>query len=290
MKKRKFRSVIDSLFIIAFFGLLVASCNNEDPINEDSSATLESSAFSQAEIDNVSEGVNDIIENVFFDVENPTSSKNEVSKNSSELKFIPDCVTITSVMTGNKKSVVIDYGEGCTMHNGNILSGKINMEITFVIGELKAIIDSSFDNFYFDGNKVEGVVKNTRTIANGVPEAVINSDIKIIWEDASFVTVVGKRKRVWIEGFKNFHFGDNVFLVTGNWTITKKDGVVRTITILESLRREMSCRYIVSGIVKIEQDGNGLTVNYGDGECDDLATVLIGDKQFEFHIGRRHGI
>lgn len=288
MKKSKFKSVINSLFIIAFFGLLIASCNTEGPINEDQSATLESTAFSQAEIDDVSEGVNDIIENVFFDVENPAPSKNEVSKNSLELKFLPDCVTITAVMTGNIKNVVIDYGDGCTMHNGNILSGKINMEITYVIGELKAIIDSSFDNFYFNGKKVEGDVKKTGTIANGVPEAIINSDIKIIWEDESYVTVVGERKRVWIEGFKNLHFGDNVFLVTGNWTITKKDGVVRTITIMEPLRREMSCRYIVSGIVKIEQGGAELTVNYGDGECDDLATVLIGEKQFEFHIGRRH--
>jgi len=287
MRKRNLRSVINSLFMIALFGIIVVGCNSEDPINEDTSIILEESAISQAEIDDVSEGVNDIIENVYFDVENQIGSKDEASKNISVLKFIPDCVTITKVITGNTKNVIIDYGDGCTMHNENVLSGKIVMDITYNIGELKAVINSSFDNFYFNGKKVEGNIIKTRTIVNGVPEANIKTDIKVIWEDENFVTVVGERKRVWVEGFGNLDFGDNVFMVSGNWTITKKDGSVRNVSIIEPLRREMSCRYIVSGVVKINQGEKEINVNYGDGECDDLATALINGKTFEFHIGRR---
>ncbi len=286
MKKRNFKSVIHSLLIIALFGLVIVSCNDEDPINEDTVATLELSAYSQAEIDDVSEGINDIIENIYFDIENQVASKNEASKSTSILKFIPDCVIITKVITGNTKNITVDFGDGCTMHNGNVLSGKIIMDITFNGGELKAIIKSSFNNLYFNGNKVEGVVTKTLTVVNGIPEANINSDIKIIWEDETFATITGERKRVWIEGFGNLHFGDNVFLVSGNWTITKKDGTVRNVSTVEPLRREMSCRYIVSGIVKIEQGDKEITVDYGDGECDDLAYALIDGRTIEFHIGQ----
>ena len=288
MKKRTFRSVINSLFVIALFGLVITSCNNEDPINEDPSVSLEASAYSQAEIDDISEGVNDITENVFFDIENKSKSKIELSKSSSVSKFLPDCVTITKVLTGGSKNVIIDYGEGCTMRNENILSGKIILDITFNLGELKATVSSSFDNFYFNGKKVEGTVIKSHTISSGIPEANISTDIKIIWEDESFVTVSGERKRVWIDGFSNMDFGDNVFLVSGSWTVTKKDGTVRVVTTVEPLRREMSCRYIVSGIVKIEQDDKEITVDYGNGDCNDLANALINGNEFEFHIGQKH--
>ena len=288
MKKKTLMSVINSLFMIALLGFVIVSCNSDDPVVEDQSATMESIAFSQAEIDNVSEGVNDIIENVFFDFENKAKSKNEVSKTSSVFKFLPDCVEITKVMTGTSKSIIIDYGDGCTMHNENILSGKIIMDITFNIGELKTIIKSTFNNLYFNGKKVEGNMIKNHTISGGTPVATINTDIKILWEDGNFATVKGERKRAWIEGYGNLGFGDNVFLVSGNWIITKKDGTVRNVSIVEPLRREMSCRYIVSGTVKFEHGDQEITVDYGDGECDDLATALINNGEFEFHIGRSH--
>lgn len=286
MKNKTLMSVINSLFMTALLGLVIVSCNSDDPVNEDQSTTMESSAFSQAEIDDVSEGVNDIIENVFFDFENKSKSKNEVSKTSSVFKFLPDCVEITKVMTGASKSIIIDYGDGCTMHNENILSGKIIMDLTFNIGELKVIINASFDNFYFNGIKVEGNIISNHTISSGTPVSIINTDIKIIWEDGNYATISGERKRAWIEGFRNLDFGDNVFLVSGNWIITKKGGTARNVSIVEPLRREMSCRYIVSGIVIIEHGDKEITVNYGGGECDDLATALINDREFEFHIGR----
>jgi hypothetical protein len=74
-------------------------------------------------------------------------------------------------------------------------------------------------------------------------------------------------------------------LISGNWTITKRDGTLRNVSIVEPLRREMSCRYIVSGTVKIEQGEKNITVDYGNGDCDDLATAEIYGKIFEFHIG-----
>ncbi len=288
MKKKLFKNVINSLFIFALFGFIVTSCDTEDPIYEGQSITLTESAYSQAEIDDISEGVNDIIENVYFDIESQAVYKNEASKSTPLLKFIPECVTITKVITANSKNVTIDFGDGCTMHNGNIMSGKIVMDITYNIGELKAMTNSSFDNFYFNGKKVEGNISKTHTIVDGIPEANIKTDIKIIWEDETFATVIGERKRVWIESFKNLDFGDNVFLISGNWTITKNDGTVRDVSIIDPLRREMSCRFIVSGILKIKQGDKEITVDYGDGECDDLATALIYGKTFEFHIGQKY--
>ena len=86
----------------------------------------------------------------------------------------------------------------------------------------------------------------------------------------------------------NHFWGDNVFLVTGTWTLTKKDGSVRTATVIEPLKRKMACRYIVSGEVEIQNGDQSMVLNYGDGECDDLVIVTIGNDEHEIHLRKRH--
>ena len=41
---------------------------------------------------------------------------------------------------------------------------------------------------------------------------------------------------------------------------------------MEALKRDMSCRFIVSGILKIERPNMEGTIDFGDGNCDNVAT------------------
>jgi hypothetical protein len=224
----------------------------------------------------------------YFDIENNNASKTDDEKNEDQ-NFFPDCLTITKVITDGHKNVTLDYGDGCLTRNDNFLSGIIIMDISYNNGDSSVNIDYSFDNFYFNNKKVEGEVHKfrIRENENGFPQATINRDIKIIWEDNSFVSITGERTREWIEGFNNDIWSDNVFLVTGTWTITYKDGTIRTATVIEPLKRVMACRFLVSGEVEIQKNDNSLTLNYGDGECDDLAEVTIGDTVHEIHLRKR---
>ncbi len=278
-----------SLFLI-FSGAVLTSCN-EDGLNVENDTVSQklTSAKTQTEIEDVSEGINEIIENAYFDIENNTALKSNTDKNSQE-RFFPDCLTITKVITDNYKKVTLDFGEGCTTRNDNFLSGIIIMEISYNNGDQIVNIDYSFDNFYFNNKKVEGEVHKLRMRdnGNGNPQAIINRDIKIIWEDDSFISIKGERTREWIEGFDNDFWGDNVFLITGTWTLTKKDGTVRTATVIEPLKRKTACRFLVSGVVEIKNNDNALTLNYGNGECDSLAIVTIGDKEYEIQLKKRY--
>ena len=281
---------------IAFKGLLftisclLISCD-QNSINTDSEtdAQLLSKAETQTEIDNISESLNDIDENIFLTYGSSTSSKEIENKDSELNKFMPDCVVITKVITDTFKSITIDYGDGCTTKNDNFLSGKILLEISFDFINKTANIDYTFDNFYFNNKKTEGNIHKVRTWINenGNPQAIINKDIKIIWEDGTFVTVKGERKREWVEGFDNGIWGDNVFLITGTWTVTQKDGTDRIVTIIEPLKRKTACRFIVSGIVEIQENDKVVSVNYGSGECDDLAIATFNGVDHEIHIGKR---
>ena len=290
MKKQFYIRIIKSILILTFTGFIFTSCEQEGSNIEEESLSQEiENAYTQTEIENVSEGVNDIIENVYFDIDDYESLKSSDTKDTDEQKFLPDCLTITKVITDSKKIITLDYGDGCTTRNDNYLSGIIIAEFNFNFDDGKVVIDYTFDNFYFNYKKVEGQVHKVRTRKNenGNPQAIINSDLKITWEDESFVTIKGERKREWIEGLGNYFWSDNVFLVTGTWTITKKDGTIRTAKVIEPLRREMACKFLVSGIVEIQKNDVAFTLNYGDGECDDLGIVTIDNKEYEIHLRQR---
>lgn len=285
------RNIVFRGFLLLFtISCLLISCD-QNSINTDSEtdAQLLSKAETQTEIDNISESLNDIDENIFLTYGSSTSSKEIENKDSELNKFMPDCVVITKVITDTFKSITIDYGDGCTTKNDNFLSGKILLEISFDFINKTANIDYTFDNFYFNNKKTEGNIHKVRTWINenGNPQAIINKDIKIIWEDGTFVTVKGERKREWVEGFDNGIWGDNVFLITGTWTVTQKDGTDRIVTIIEPLKRKTACRFIVSGIVEIQENDKVVSVNYGSGECDDLAIATFNGVDHEIHIGKR---
>ncbi len=285
MKTKNVQLIKTSVFSIILSTFMLISCQNDGIyIDENGFQLDEASAIEQTEIDNVSEGINAIIEDVYYNEENQTAAKGIDVKN----KFIPNCATITKVITKDNKKITIDFGDGCETKNGNIVSGIINMEYNYNISELSVSIDYAFDNFYFNGKKVEGTINKIRIRfnENGNPEATINKNIKIIWEDETFVTVNGERVREWIKGVGSSVWGDNVFLITGKWSITKKDGTNRTAIIIEPLRREMSCRFIVSGKTKIESGGKSILLDYGNGECDDLAIATINGKEIEIHLSK----
>jgi hypothetical protein len=249
-----------------------------------------SEAFETTEIDDISENVNDIVENAYFELASNNLSKSGDSKTHNNNRFLSDCVTITKVITSQNIEVILDYGDACTTKKEDVLSGKIQMLISPNLEDKSTLIDYSFDNFYFNHKKIEGSVNKVRTRSNenGNPQALINRDIKITWEDTSSSLIKGERKREWIEGTDNLLWADNVFSITGSWTITKRDGNIRASNIVEPLIRNLACKFIVSGIVEIEKNDKKKILDYGDGGCNDLASLTVEGKTYEIHLRKRN--
>ena len=110
-------------------------------------------------------------------------------------------------------------------------------------------------------------------------------DIKLTWPDGLFASKRGVKVREWIKGNDTYAWGDNVFLITGSWMFIKKNGTELSVEVTEALRKELACKFFVSGIVKLTKNENSAILNYGMGECDDLATVIInGGEEREIHL------
>ncbi len=282
MKRQKLKL---GMMVLALVGLMLTSCQ-DDGIVIETSASEEidlKAAETEAEIDKASEGVSAIIEEVYLGEEFPELTKTHPITD----RYLPECVTITIVLTQNMKTVTIDFGDGCELRNGNFLSGKIILEYEKDPEAATKMISYSFDNFYFNRKNIAGggSILRERSNENGNHQSTKTFDITVTWPDGLFASKVGVRVREWIEGQGTPAWGDNVFLITGNATFTKKNGTVLSAEVVEPLRRELACKFLVSGIVNLTKNENTGVLNYGDGACDDLATISInGGEEREFHL------
>jgi hypothetical protein len=280
MKRQKLRL---SMIVLALFGLMLSGCQNDGSISDpQASENIDlKTAETQAEVDQISDESSALIEEAFVSEEFP-SAKSSVTD-----RYLPDCVTITVVIVQNMKTVTLDFGDGCELRNGNFVSGKIIMEYEKDPEAATKMISYSFENFYFNDKNIEGQgsIFRERSNDNGNPQSTKTFDIKVTWPDGLFASKRGVKVREWIEGYGTPAWGDNVFLITGSGTFTKKDGTILTVEVLRPLRRELSCKFIVSGVVQITKNDNSAVLDYGDGNCDDLATVSInGGEEREIHL------
>ena len=150
-------------------------------------------------------------------------------------------------------------------------------------------IESTFDDFHINGNKVEGEVQKIRTRENdeGLPQSIVTKELSIIWEDGTETEISSERTRVKIEGSNSWFWGDDVIEITGSSTHSNSEGTNRELKIVEPLIRSFACKFIISGIVKIESDNGTRTINYGDGTCDGIATVEKNGESREFQLRKK---
>lgn len=291
MKKRIYNVFFQSLVCPLFILILIISCDTNDGVSEfETSSTIQTETANVLEIQAIEENIDDMIESLSFDVDQVDLLKNNNSKLYISPHQIPECATISASISNNTISLILDFGEGCKTEFDNVLKGKILITISSYTDENKRMIEQSFENFTFNDRQIEGTITKERfkSINDSPPYSLIQKDLKIIWRNDSFSSIKSDRKREWIQGFDNLIWSDNVYLITGSSTITQKNGVSKTVLITEALRREAFCENIVSGKLEISKDEISSFLDYGDGECDNLATLTIGDIQTIIELKRKH--
>jgi hypothetical protein len=195
---------------------------------------------------------------------------------------IPSCVTVSHYVSGD--TLYVDFlfdASGCQMPNGHVYAGTVHVQKYRNHQSHEFYIHVEFDNFYVDQVHVEGEFTRTRTWtnANGNPEATVEFDMDFTWPNGDTASREGTRTREWIEGYDTRSRADDVFLITGNWHAVTRDGDDYQINILTPLRREMSCRWIVSGTMEIIHNGDRYELDFGNGTCDDEATLTLPNGQ-----------
>ena len=201
-----------------------------------------------------------------------------LSKNASSL--FPECVTITIVLNGDTGTITIDFGTSCELNNGSIVSGKIILDFGAFVGGTRTI-NYTFENYFYNDNGVEGGGEILREIANqnGNPQSTVNESIVVSFANTDITaTRNGLRVAEWVEGVGSGTWEDNVFYITGNWETTFTNGFYRIGTVTEKLVRRLSCAYIESGIIELEEETFNGVLDFGDGTCDNEAILTINGQ------------
>lgn len=253
------------LLLMAIFSLI--SCDKDE--SQDISAEVEPITVAELKVsdetDLISEDIINIGEEVYATDEITLTSKaNYISD------FLPDCATITTVTTSTSKEKTIDFGEGCELPNGNLLSGIIHLSYLKDMDLATKTLSLSLENFTFNGVAVEGSasIVRTRSNENGNPQSDAEVNFSGDWPDGTSASFTANRTREWIEGYGSGFWGDNVFLISGKGTYTGKLGNVFMKETIVPLRRESSCRFIVSGVLEITRNDATASLDFGDGTCD----------------------
>lgn len=246
--------------------LFFASCNKDDSqdFSEEEAITVAELKVSD-ETDLILEDVINIGEEVYATDEiTMTSKANYISD------FLPDCVTITTVVTSTRKEKTIVFGEGCELPNGNVLSGIIFLSYLKDMDLATRTLSLSLENFTFNSVSVEGSATIVRIRSNESenPQSDAEASFSGIWPDGTSANFTANRNREWIEGYGSGFWGDNVFLISGKGTYTGKLGNIFMKETIVPLRRELSCRFIVSGIMEISRNDATASLDFGDGTCD----------------------
>ena len=196
--------------------------------------------------------------------------------------FVNSCPVITIYKNSDPQVIIIDFGTGCEGKDGKVRSGKIIITSSKFENATAERL-KTFEDFFVDGKKVEGIVNKTITISldDHTKTAILEEDITITFPDdegtARRISSMTRKYELKIPGVVR----DNIITSWGIVEFTRVNDIKVTKTVDESapLVFKMLCHRIVSGIVKVTtSDNRSWTIDYGDGECDNKATITNGDK------------
>gem|GEM_PF-380401 len=213
-----------------------------------------------------------------------------------------NCTKISHVWAGDTLVTTINYGtDSCVASDGKVRRGKIIMTSIGDYWTGEAVVTFNCEDYYVDNNQVLGTSNVTSKInADGYRESQIKEEGSIVLGDGSGTIIWSSEKtRIVTAGTKTFGRHDDVISVTGSSSGTLVSGNTFTSQTQSPLVRDQQkdCRGVfISGITKISvSDGTEITVDYGDGTCDNFATVTINGvsetitlESFLPMHGRRH--
>ena len=214
------------------------------------------------DVDSQSGAIDEIITDLFENGQSGKSAKME------------DCYIAEYSDTGY--SVTFD---DCSVDGSENISGSLS--VTYKVGEE----ESAFTATYTGLSVGEIVINGTRdfTITEGSEQGsfsfAIVSDMSIKLADGSLIEESGAKNFTFV--FDGENFENSTLEIDGDWTV-KADGNTYVVNITTPLATNiLSCGYVSKGVMNLNKNGLGVSIDFGDGTCDDVATMTYPDGTTE---------
>lgn len=265
-------SFISSILII----LLIAGCQKD----------TSTSITPQPGDKNTSEGSSVIADKAFDGLNGLVIG--QISTSMLKSGVLGTCPSFTATLNPSfPVSVTFDWGTGCTSaEDGITRSGKITASVSGMMNVANSVVTFNFTDFASDGNKITGVHRITYlglNAGNNWPRYAAFTEAKIEFADKKFITYHAEYIRLQSEGAATpLILADDVWRIEGSSSGTTREGVAWTASYPSAVVKKASCKWFSSGSVLITPSGDvPRTINFGDGTCDNKATLTIEDKTID---------
>lgn len=186
------------------------------------------------------------------------------------------CATVVRDTTVSPRTITIDYGTtNCLCRDGRYRRGVVVISYAGTRRTAGSSYSVAFSNYYVNDNQVTGSISGSYNVVNGHPTLTRSSNLTITTPANQTTTRVANRTTEMIAGYNTPALRrDDVFLISGSSSMTNARGTASQ-TITTPLRKELSCNWLVSGVMTTTRGNNTRTIDYGNGSCDNQATVTM---------------
>ena len=289
-----------SIVMLMFFSLI--SCQKDNNKLNDSpeekqqfaSASSESDADAQSIFDDVSDNVLGVNGEIaiggtgVFTADGAASTRT-LSINDDTVK----CYVVTITHINNDHAfpvkVEIDFGVGCTAKDGVTRKGKIIAVYSQRMLLPGAVATTTFDGYYVNGVHVEGT--HTLTNTSSMDQLSLQAKItgaKLTYENGNFIEWNSEKTLHMSEGFGTLNPHDDVFQISGssNGSTQRGDKLFQwSAETTSPLIKKFTCKRIVQGVITYKRNNDKTAVlDYGDGSCDNKATLTVGSWSVEITL------
>ena len=250
------------------FGLLFTACKKDE--TNDLSAAMTTQMVTSSEDQTTSE---DLFEDVDAQVDVAIETRGGDGNGGT-------CPTITVVPADGSypRTVTIDFGDNCLGVDGRTRSGQIVVNVSDTLAHAGAVRTATFVDYFVDEAHIEG----TRTLTNQGADSNGNITFsrtvtggKVTFPNGDVTTWESSQLLTQVEGASTATFADNVFQVTGDATGVNRRGNDFTIVVTSPLVKRRACRWVSAGVMAMTSNGRTVSIDYGDGTCDRIATMTL---------------
>ena len=190
------------------------------------------------------------------------------------------CATVTHDTVSVPHIITIDFGPvNCLGNDGHWRRGQIIVTYTGPYWAAGSVRTIGFNGYHVDDNSITG----TRTVTNNGQNSSGNYNwtidvvnFTITKPNGNWFSRNSNRNREMIQGYGTINPWDDVYLITGTANGQKSNGHTLNTTITNALRKEVGCKWIVSGTMDMAPNNLPVkTVDFGNGTCDNIATVTV---------------
>jgi hypothetical protein len=271
---------IFKLFVVLAITFSLTSCKKDKAETVDEIETTFEISENQAMSDNIDQDAGEVTEESA--ARNGLLGATNLCGSPAFPNWIGTCATVTITGTFPSKNIKIDFGTGCTGPNGRVRKGIINIVLTDSMYKPGSVATITFDNYFVNGYKREGTIVRTNTTQVGSFTRSHNRTVtngKITAPDGRTWTHSCNINITQIAGLLTpCDWTDDAYSIEGTRTATNAQGKTRTATTQTALQKKVSCSNIDQGILKIQGPNHFALIDFGNGTCDNLATISVDGR------------